>query len=299
MSNEVALFGGAVPAHLQGQSDDLTKSLMGGSNSKRISIKGGVFRMLVAGKEVAQNTDRAMDVVIVNAAEKNSRSYYAANYDNNAKATPPDCWSDDGTTPSKQAKNPQHRSCQGCPQDIKGSGQGESRACRYSRRVAVVLANDIKGEVYALSLPAASVFGDDPKKLGMQGYARYLAAHNASINTVVTEMRFDTDVATPKLMFKAKRWLTPEEFDVVKVAKESPDALAAIALSVHQIDKVGGKGDEIPGAALPQGATTTQPAPEHKPTANQDAAPRARVADKPTEKRDAQAVLKEWADSDD
>lgn len=297
MNNEVALFNGAVPSYLQDQSDNITKSLTGGSNTKRISIKGGVFRMLVAGKEIAQNTDRAMNVVIVNAAEKNSRSYYAGAYDGNAKTTLPTCWSDDSERPSKQVKDPQSANCQTCSQNIKGSGQGESRACRYSRRLAVALANDIGGDVYALSLPAASVFGDDPKKLGMQSYARFLIAHNASINTVVTEMRFDTDVATPKLTFKAVRWLNPDEFELIKVAKGSPDALAAVALSVHQIDKVEEQDNNAANVNL---TPVVQNMPERKTVVSPNDSPNAKLAtSKVVETRDAKAVLAEWANSDD
>jgi ferredoxin len=45
-----------IPAHLKGGPlDDLTKSLMGGASSnKRISIKGGIFRMVVDGEEIAK-----------------------------------------------------------------------------------------------------------------------------------------------------------------------------------------------------------------------------------------------------
>ena len=70
--SELTLFskgGNTLPAHLRNlQLDATTKSLMGGSSggaSKRISIRGGVFRMLVDGKEIAQNEDRAMNIVIV------------------------------------------------------------------------------------------------------------------------------------------------------------------------------------------------------------------------------------------
>ena len=68
--SEITLFskgGNALPAHLRNlELDETTKSLMGGgSGGKRISIRGGVFRMMVDGKEIAQNEDRAMNIVIV------------------------------------------------------------------------------------------------------------------------------------------------------------------------------------------------------------------------------------------
>ena len=59
MSNELAVLEGKLPAYLKSiDLDDTTKALMGGGSggeSKRISIKGGVWRMLVNGKEIAQN----------------------------------------------------------------------------------------------------------------------------------------------------------------------------------------------------------------------------------------------------
>lgn len=295
MSNEVAVFGSSpVPAHLQGHVDDMTKSLMGGNNAKRISIKGGVFRMLVAGKEVMQNTDRAMNFVIVNAAESNSRSYYKGQFDNNSKPVPPDCWSNDSTTPAKEVKNPQSSTCAMCPQNIKGSGQGDSRACRYSRRLAVVLANDIEGDIYALSLPAASIFGDDPKKMGLNSYARYLAAHQGSVNTVVTEFRFDTDVATPKLMLKPIRWLNEAEFKSVEARKNSVDAMSAIQLAVHQVDRV--EDNPPPEGTRPTSAPAPATAAAPRETAlPADAEPVKRDA-ATTQVKDAKAVLQQWAD---
>ena len=87
--SEVTLFqtGNALPAHLRrGQLSDLTKSLMGGSNTKRISIDNNVFTMMVGGKSVAVNEDRAMSIVIVRAAEHNARTYYGGQYEKGVKA---------------------------------------------------------------------------------------------------------------------------------------------------------------------------------------------------------------------
>ena len=85
--SEVALFQGGIPAHLKKRElDDATKALMGTQPTgeapvgKRISIKAGVFRMIVDGEEVAQNQDRAMNVVVVAAAPKDSRTFYAAQF---------------------------------------------------------------------------------------------------------------------------------------------------------------------------------------------------------------------------
>ena len=72
MSNELAVLDGGLPSYLKELDlDDTTKALMGGGGggeSKRISIKGGVWRMMVNGKEVAQNEDRTMNVVVAAAS---------------------------------------------------------------------------------------------------------------------------------------------------------------------------------------------------------------------------------------
>ena len=232
MANELSLFrdaGAVIPAHLQGV-DDLTRKLMsGGGSSKRISIRGSVFRMIVDGQEVAKNEDRSMDVVIVNAAEHTSRSYYAGTYQE-GQNTGPDCWSNDGKTPDSRAENPQATKCDTCPMNIAGSGQGNSKACRFSRRLAVVLGNDIENsDVYQLVLPAQSIFGKGENgKMPLGQYVNFLGGHNLSIRSVVTEMRFDTDSATPKLTFRAVKPLTEAQYLAAVAKGDSPEAIAAV-----------------------------------------------------------------------
>lgn len=83
MSNELAMLDTGLPSYLKElELDDVTKSLMGGGSGgiKRISIKGGVWRMMVNGKEIAKNEERSMNVVIVNAAPKVSRTFYLKQY---------------------------------------------------------------------------------------------------------------------------------------------------------------------------------------------------------------------------
>ena len=60
-----------------GELSSTDKALTGGGSGisvKRISVKGGVFRLIAGGKEVAAIEDRHLDVVIVNAAHKVSRT---------------------------------------------------------------------------------------------------------------------------------------------------------------------------------------------------------------------------------
>jgi len=130
--SEMTLFskgGNTLPAHLKNlQLDATTKALMGGSGGtggKRISIRGNVFRMMVDGKEIAQNEDRAMNIIIAAANANVSRTFYAGTYQE-GQAMAPTCWSNDGVTPDIKSEQPQASKCASCSQNIKGSGQGDS-----------------------------------------------------------------------------------------------------------------------------------------------------------------------------
>ena len=110
--SELALFKNNLPDYLKEvELDDVTKALAGGSSSKRISLRGGVFRMVVGGEEVAKNENRSMNVVIVNAAKEVSRTFYAKAYNPSQDATAPDCWSADGNKPDASLESPQHHNC--------------------------------------------------------------------------------------------------------------------------------------------------------------------------------------------
>jgi len=241
--SEMTLFSkgcNTLPAHLKNlQLDATTKALMGGSGNgggKRISIRGNVFRMMVDGKEIAQNEDRAMPIIIAAANANVSRTYYAGTYQE-GQAMAPACWSNDGVTPDIKSDQPQSSKCASCPQNIKGSGQGDSRACRFSQRLAVLLENDIRGDIYQLTLPAQSIFGAaENGKMPLQSYAKFLGSHGLPVTAVVTEMRFDTASATPRLTFKAIRPLTEEELSMAQEKGQSTEAKLAIAATAAQTD---------------------------------------------------------------
>jgi len=243
--SEMTLFskgGNTLPAHLKNlELDATTKALMGGSGGsggKRISIRGNVFRMMVDGKEIAQNEDRAMNIIIAAANPNVSRTFYAGTYQE-GQAMAPTCWSNDGITPDIKAEQPQASKCASCQQNIKGSGQGESRACRFSQRLAVLLENDIRGDIYQLTLPAQSIFGAaENGKMPLQSYAKFLGGHGLPVTAVVTEMRFDTASATPRLTFKAVRPLEAEELELAQAKGQSSEAKAAVAATSAQMDGV-------------------------------------------------------------
>ena len=80
MSNVTLFNASNVPAFARNNElSETAKALTGGgvTGVKRISIKGGVFRLVAGGKEVASIDDRHLDVIIVKAAPKVSRIFYA------------------------------------------------------------------------------------------------------------------------------------------------------------------------------------------------------------------------------
>lgn len=265
MSNITLFNSSNVPAFARNNElSDTAKALTGGSgaSTKRISIKGGVFRLVAGGKEIASVDDRHLDVVIVRAAPKVSRIFYAGAY--NAEAiVRPECWSNDGEKPDASIKEPQHTTCMGCPQNEAGSGNGNSRACRFQQRLAVVLANNMDGDVLQLTLPATSIFGkEDGDKRPLQAFARFLAAQTPPVNPeqIVTRMKFDTKAESPKLFFSPVRWLTDDEYPTVVAQGESAEAKSAVTLTVAQADGVKAAPMAIPGAA-PKAAAKPAPAP--------------------------------------
>jgi hypothetical protein len=152
-----------------------------------------------------------------------------------------------------------------CRQAIKGSGQGDSKACKPQQRIALMFEGAIeKREVYQLTLPPTSIFGDASEhggKMPLQAYARYLKAHGEKAIGIVTEMRFDKDSSTPKLTFKPVRPLDDGEIEAVLEMRDHPDTQRYLKLNVSQMDKV------IPPPALPPLFDKSEPKAEAKPKA--------------------------------
>jgi hypothetical protein len=289
MSKELAMLDMGLPAHLKSlELDETTKALMGGGGGgvKRISIEGGVWRLMVNGKEIAQKEERNLNVVIVAASSKVSRTYYEGVYKKGVTSTP-DCWSANGDVPDASAKNPQAKSCATCPQNVKGSGQGDGRACRFSQRIAVVLDNDIHGDVFQLILPSTSIFGEgEAGKWPLQMYAKMIGAKGVPITAVVTEMRFDTASSTPKITFKPVRFLETDEITTAIEKGKSPDAIKAITMTDAQ-EKTDAPKLEAPAAEAPKAEEAEASAEPTKRTSKKE---------EPAPKKDLGKILEDWDD---
>ena len=58
------------------------------NQTKRISLRGGVFRKIVGGKEVSTADSSEMNIVIMKMAHTPSRSYYKDTYEEGKKVSP-------------------------------------------------------------------------------------------------------------------------------------------------------------------------------------------------------------------
>ena len=300
MSN-MTLFksGSVIPDYLREAADATTKDIAGSSGGKQISIKGGVWRMVVGGEEVAKNEERAMNVVVISAGKGVSRTFYADKYEE-GKDIKPACWSAEGVVPNEEVPNPQGKTCATCPQNIEGSGDGKSRACRYSKRLAVALENDIGGNIYRLSVPAKSYFGKaDGDKMPLQAYGKFLSGHGIPITGVVTEARFDTAEAVPVLKFRAVRPLERSEWELAKAQSQTEDAMQAVEFKMVP-SKTDTKQVALPAAF----ANADIPAKETVEAAVEVAEPvkrpsKAKSEPTPAAAKNVTDVLASWATDDD
>jgi hypothetical protein len=270
---------------------ELSKALAdsgGGSTSRRITMSKGVFRRIVNGKEAGKVKDGFLNVIVINALPKVSRQFYATAFDPDAAPTLPDCWSNQGDVPDAKAANPQSASCATCPQNIDGSGtNGKGRACRFNRRIAVLLENDMSGDIYQFNIPAKSLFG---KGVGnthpFESYIKFLPANGESIDRIITQIAFDENETADVLKFTPVRHLTDEEIDVVEAAQSTQESKRVIQLTVAQQDGV----VKLPPAVAKEPAEEVVDEPVVKRAKKAEvppAAPKAKLAD----------VVSAWSDN--
>lgn len=217
--------------------DKMASSSSGGL--RRIQLSNGrTFKRIVSGEQIGKAVPNQLDVIVVDWLTEPSRKFYAGAYDPNAKATLPDCWSNDGVVPEAGAKNKQAPSCAACPKNVKGSGSGgKGKACRYERRLAVLVAGDPSGDIYQIAIPGASLFSDNDGNIyGFEGYKKFLMANGEALDTVVTRMIYDAEADTAKVGFKAVRHLTETEADFVDAAQDDPATEAYTKLTVAAVD---------------------------------------------------------------
>ena len=276
-----------------------------GNTMRRIKLSNArTFKRVVNGEEIGKAVEKQLDVIIVDWLADASRKFYAGAYDKDAKATLPDCWSNLGDKPEAGARNPQSDSCISCPQNIKGSGtNGKGKACRYERRIAVLVAGDPSGDVYQIAIPSASLFSANNGNIyGFEGYKKFLLANNEALDTVITSIIYDADADTVKVGFRAKSYLNQEQADLVEAAQDDPTTARYVALTAAAVD--GAKALPAPAAQPAIAAPAAAPSnPFGDDEDEVEEAPVKRVIKKETitaaPKPELKEALGEWLDDDE
>jgi hypothetical protein len=301
MSNEVSIFkqSGAVSTSVgRRELSELAKSMASsGTTSRRIQTNtNGTFKRLINGEQVGNAVRGDINVIIVHALPKVSRVFYAGAYDPNAKPTLPDCWSNNGDVPEASAGNRQSSNCASCDMNVVGSGQnGKGRACRFQRRIAVLLEGDMTGEVYQFNVPAKSLFGKGVGNVHpFESYVKYLLGHHESPDTVVTNISYDLNADSMELLFTPVRGLRDDEYDLVKQVQQDPATKRLCELTVAQQDGV----KKQPQAAAPPPAPQVSRSDEPEEELEE---PKKRVASKVetvAPSSDLASVISAWGDGD-
>lgn len=294
MSN-IAILNQDLPDFLQTAGvSELTKQLAGKTGVKRIVPKNGIFRKVVGGEEMGKVKGN-LNAIIVNASPKVGRIFYIKQWTPEAEPSAPDCFSNDGNAPDAGSANPQADRCDACPQNVKGSGQGNSKACRYSQRLALVLEEDfgtsLEGEVYQMNLASKSLFGDSvgDNTHTFSNYTKYLANNGKSLDYVVTQISFNEDNDNQSVLFTPVRFINKGEYSVTSTVGAKPEVQKMVIMTPYQADASG----RAPKLEAPKAEAKVE-APVAEPTKREAKKPEPT----PTTKKDLDSVVKAWTDEE-
>jgi hypothetical protein len=302
MSN-ITVIDQDLPDFLQASGvSELTKSLMGSGGIKRIVPKNGIFRKEVGGKEMGK-IKGDLNAIIVNSSPKVGRIFYAKQWAPDAEPTSPDCFSNDGNIPDAGSTNKQSDRCDTCQKNIKGSGMGNSKACRYSRRIALVLEDDfgtpLEGEVYQMNLASKSLFGESPSDNThtFESYVKYLGNNGKSLDWYITKLSFNEDNDNQSLLFTPVEHIKRSHYDVITKVGNTPAVQKMVTMTPYQAQTSKANSLPAPAAPAPQAAAPTKIVAEEVPEPTKRESRKAEVP-APAAKRDLDSVLKAWGDEE-
>jgi hypothetical protein len=294
MANEVSIFKdpNAVVSSKPRKSMLAEKVARSGPTFRRIQTNtNGTFKRLIDGEQVGESVRGEINIIVVNQSEKVSRIFYANKYDPDAEPTIPNCWSNDGIRPEAGAPDKQSLTCVACPQNIKGSGEGaDRRACRFQRRISVLLEGDTSGDVYQLNIPAKSLFGKSGSGKNTHHYEKYyrfLENNNEALDTVVTTVSYDSNADSMELLFTPVRTLTEEENNLVLDAQARPETEMYTQLTVAQADGVSAQPKTITVAAKGEPTTLMEEPTKVKKT-------KGKAKPTPVPEKDLADIVKDW-----
>jgi len=242
MSNNVSIFTGQTGVSTERRQSALAQKLATTStvSNRRIQANiNGTFKKIVNGEQVGNAIRGEFNAIVVGMLTNVSRIYYKEKFDPNKEATLPNCWSNNGDKPEAGASDPQHGNCADCPRNIKGSGENGGKACRYQRRVSLMLEGDESGTVYQFNIPAKSLFGKGTGNIHpFESYVKFLVNNGMSPDLVVTNISFDSNAETMELVFSPVREVSDAEYALVLAAQERPETEMYTKLTAAQTDGV-------------------------------------------------------------
>ena len=235
-ANQLApIFSGALPAHLTTHESSMAAEAM--SSRPKISTQGGVFRRVIG--DVKTDPAMSIQVIVLRAgpagANKTNRTYYEGAFDA-TKASSPVCWSPDGEAPSPKSKTPQCTTCALCPKNIKGSGANGSKACRYSKNLAVVFPDDLD-TVYRLSVPASSLFADEHVQSGTYGWRSYVSrciAGRIPVEGLITELSFPLG-STEGFRLRPASYVDQSVFPHIVELTKSQEVIDIVTMDINEV----------------------------------------------------------------
>lgn len=262
-----AKYAGAIMSSIQ---SELTTGVTSGFPV--LSFRGKVWRVRKGGVE--QNYVDAegepvpyIELVLLRSNPQPSKIFYEKAYDEGTTDAPT-CWSADGIKPDTGVQQPVSKLCASCPKNVWGSKitptGAKTKACSDARRMAVMFKHELEtkgadAHVFLLRIPPASL---NPLK----DYAeKVLGPKGVPYFSVVTRIGFDTQMAYPKLTFRAVAGLSDEEFAVVEKLRGSEDVSRILAESHEFIGEAGTTdGADVavtpPSQSLPTAEVTAAPA---------------------------------------
>jgi len=242
MSNNVSIFTGQTGVSTERRQSALAQKLATTStvSNRRIQANiNGTFKKMVNGEQVGNAIRGEFNAIVVGMLTNVSRIYYKEKFDPNKEATLPNCWSNNGDKPEAGASDPQHGNCADCPRNIKGSSDNGGKACRYQRRVSLMLEGDESGTVYQFNIPAKSLFGKGTGNIHpFESYVKFLVNNGMSPDLVVTNISFDSNAETMELVFSPVREVSDAEYALVLTAQERPETEMYTKLTAAQTDGV-------------------------------------------------------------
>jgi hypothetical protein len=191
-----------LPAYLlKRQSRATTEDMVNGIGSNlpaHLSIANNRFTLVDASGNEKPVPTFHLDICIIGSNNNVSRVFYdpAKKFDpKGTDNTPPLCFSDNGTGPSRQSSTPQAPTCAVCPHAEWGSavsamtGRGIP-ACQSGKKLAFIIPGDADDIVYMLKVPPASL-------KNLQKYVKTLAGNTigsrpAEPPDVITRLEFES-----------------------------------------------------------------------------------------------------------